>query len=72
MAELKRPMVRHRLVSDQLKEIEAECDRVVTAVDPDRAERIIQLLAHVVGLGVERATLLVRKMFCRSFRDRRV
>jgi transposase len=71
MAQLQRLMARHRVLSDQLREIEAERDQVVTAAAPDRAERMIQLLAHLVGLGVETATLLVREMFCRSFRDRR-
>jgi transposase len=71
MAELKRLMARHRLLSEQLREIEAERNQVMTAVAPDRAERMIQLLAHIVGLGVETATVLVREMFCRSFRDRR-
>jgi hypothetical protein len=72
MAELTRLMVRHRLVSDQLYEIEAERDAVVRIAEPDRAERMIQLLAQIVGLGVETATVLVREMLgCRSFRDRR-
>lgn len=71
LAELKRMMARHRLLSEQLREIEAERDRVVTAVAPDRAERMIQLLAHIVGLGVATATLLVREMFCRGFGNRR-
>lgn len=71
MAEVKRLMARHRLVSDQLKEIEAERDQVMTREDPDRAERMIRLLVRIYGLGVETATLLVREMFCRSFRDRR-
>ncbi len=71
MAEVARLMARHRLVSDQIKEIEAERDQVMQVVSPDRAERMIQLLAHIVGLGVETATLLVREMFCCSFRDRR-
>lgn len=71
MAELTRLMARHRLLCDQLGEIEAERDRVMTAVEPDRAERMIQLLARIVGLGTETATMLVREMFCRSFPDRR-
>ena len=32
---------------------------------------MIQHLAQIVGLGLETATLLVREMFCRPFRDRR-
>lgn len=71
MAELRRLMARHRLLSDQLREVEAARDRVVTAADPDRAERMIRLLVHLVGLGVETATLLVREMFCRPFGNRR-
>lgn len=71
MAELRRLMARHRIVSDQLKEIEAERDRVQTLEDPDPAERMIQLLARIYGLGVETARMLVREVFCRSFRDRR-
>lgn len=71
MAELQRLMVRHRLASAQLREIEAERDRVLTLDRPDRAERMIQLLARIVGLGTETATVLVREMLCRRFRDRR-
>src|SRR5437899_1967442 len=40
-------------------------------VQTDRAERMIQHLAQSVGLGLETATLLVREMLCRPFRDRR-
>ena len=71
MAELRRLMARHRLASDQIKEIEAERDQVVTVARPDRAERMIQMLVRIVGLGVETATVLVREVLCRSFRDRR-
>src|SRR5438445_705637 len=53
MAELRRLMVRHRLLGEQLREIEAERDRVATATHPDRAERMIQHLAQIVGLGLE-------------------
>ena len=70
-AALRRLMARNRLVCDQIKEIESERDRVLTRAKPDRAERMIQLLAQVYGLGVQTATVLVREMFCRSFRDRR-
>ena len=72
MAELRRLMARHALVSDQLRQIEAERDKVMTIVDPGRAERMIQLLVQLVGLGVETATVLVREALGpRSFRDRR-
>jgi transposase len=71
MAELRRLMVRHRLASEQIREIEAERDRVLTVAQPDRAERMIRLLVGIVGLGVETATVLVREILCRPFRDRR-
>src|SRR3546814_6894848 len=71
MAELRRLMVRHRLASEQLREIEAARDRVLTVARPDREERMIRLLVQIVGFGVETATVLVREMLCRPFRDRR-
>lgn len=71
MAELRRLMARHRLASQQIKEIEAERDRVMAVAKPDRSERMIQLLVRIHGLGVETATVLVREVLCRSFRDRR-
>jgi len=71
MAELRRLMARHRLASEHLREIEAVRDRVLTVARPDREERMIRLLVQIVGLGVETATVLVREMFCRPFRDRR-
>jgi transposase len=71
MDELRRLMMRHRLVSGQLRELEAARDRVTEVAEPDQAERMIQILIRIVGLGTETATLLVRELFCRSFRDRR-
>jgi transposase len=71
MAELRRLMARHRLASDQLRELEAGRDQVMQAAEPDRAERSIQILTRIVSLGGETATCLVRELFCRSFRDRR-
>src|SRR3546814_10220601 len=64
-------MARHRLASEHLHDIEAARDRVLTVARPDREERMIQLLVQIVGLGVETATVLVREMLCRPFRDRR-
>ena len=64
-------MRRHRLLSEQMKEIEAARDAVATIRDPDREERMIQILAYIYGLGLETATLLVRELFCRRFHDRR-
>jgi transposase len=70
-ASLDRLMAQHRLLSDQLKEIETARERVVAVTDPDRIERMIQALAALVGVGVETATTLVHEVFSRHFRDRR-
>ena len=71
MDRLRRLMTQHRLLTEQLKDIETARQQVVAVVDPDRIERMIQLLVHIVGLGVETATTLVHEVFSRKFRDRR-
>jgi transposase len=71
MAELRRLLAVHRLLSEQLAALDAARAAVVTKVDPDREERMIQLLAHIFGLGIETATELVREVLCRPFKTRR-
>ncbi len=71
MASLERLMAQHRLLSEQLKEIETAREKVMAVADPDRLERMIQMLAGLVGVGVETATTLVHEVFSRRFRDRR-
>jgi transposase len=71
MEKLRRLMVQHQLLSDQMKEIEAARQQVVTVTNPDRIERMIQVLVLIVGLGVETATALVHEVFSRQFRDRK-
>ncbi|MBV8576550.1 MAG: IS110 family transposase, partial [Acetobacteraceae bacterium] len=71
MDRLRRLMAQHRLLTEQLKDIETARQQVVAVVAPDRIERMIQLLVHIVGLGVETATTLVHEVFSRRFRDRR-
>ena len=71
MNELKRMMVRHRVLSDQLKEIEAAREQAAMAAEPDRTVQQIQMLAGLFGLGLATATGLAREVFCRGFRDRK-
>ena len=71
MASLERLLAQHRLLSEQLKEIETAREKVMAVADPDRLQRMIQMLAGLVGVGVETATTLVHKVFSRRFRDRR-
>jgi transposase len=71
MDELRRLMAVHRQFSEQLAALEAARDLVLVVPNPGREELMIQILAHICGLGVETATTLVREVFCRPFKDRR-
>ena len=71
LEELHRLMARHRVLSDQLREIEAAREQAAMAAEPDCAVQQIQMLARLVGLGLATATGLTREVFCRSFSDRR-
>lgn len=71
MDRLRRLLAQHRLLSQQLKDLDAGRQQVVAVADPDRIEAMIQLLVHIVGLGVETATTLVHEVFSRQFRDRK-
>jgi transposase len=64
-------MTRHRLLSEQLREIEAAREQAALAAEPDCAVQQIQMLARLVGLGLATASGLTREVFCRSFADRR-
>src|ERR1700733_4452994 len=52
LEELKRLMVRHRLLSEQLREIEAAREQMAMAAEPDHAGQQIQMLTRLVGLGL--------------------
>src|SRR5271170_1906261 len=77
MAQLRRLMIRHRLLSEQLAEIdaareaEAEAEVEAAAKAAERGQRMIRLLVAICGMGLETATQLVREVLCRPFRDRR-
>jgi transposase len=71
MAEIRRLMARHKLMSEQLRDLEAERDQIATMEAKGPAAQKIQLLARLVGLGVETATVLARELFYRKFKDRR-
>ena len=68
--ELRRLMVRHRSLSEQLREIEAAREQAAMAVEPNHAVQQIQMLPPD-GLGLATAIGLTRQVFCRSFADRR-
>ena len=54
LEELKRLMVRHRLLSEQLREIEAAREQTAMAAEPDHAVQQIQMLTRLVKLDWRR------------------
>jgi len=71
LAELRRDMVRRRLVSDQIRQIEgARLERLEQA-PCDGPHAMVRLLARVIGVGIETADMLVQEVLSRNMRDRR-
>jgi transposase len=71
LAELRRDMVRRRLISDQIRQIEdARLERLKQAPS-DGPHAMVRLLARVIGVGVETADMLVQEVLSRTMRDRR-
>jgi transposase len=71
LAELRRDMVRRRLVSDQIRQIEdARLDRLEQAPG-DGPSAMVRLLGRVIGVGIETADMLVQEALSRNMRDRR-
>src|ERR1700720_1503999 len=71
LAELRRGMVRRRLISDQIRQIEdARLERLKQAPS-DGPHAMVRLLARVIGGGVETADMLVQEVLSRNMRDRR-
>jgi transposase len=71
LAELRRDMVRRRLLSDQIRQIEdARLERLEQAPS-DGPHAMVRLLARVIGVGIETADMLVQEVLSRTMRDRR-
>jgi transposase len=70
-AELRRDMVRLRLVSAQIKEIEQERLHKLAASAPaqNSPQAMIRLIARVLGIGIETADMLVNEILSRHLRD---
>jgi transposase len=71
LAELRRDMVRMRFVMDQINEIEAARLQRLEQAPAEGPYAMVRLLAHVIGVGIETADMLVHEMLSRNFRDRR-
>lgn len=69
--EVRRLMTRHRLLSEQIGQIEAAREQAVMAAEPDRAVQQMRVLVRLVGLGLATASSLAHEVFCRSFADRK-
>jgi transposase len=70
-AELRRDMVRLRVVSAQIKEVEQERMRKLAACAPAQKSphAMIRLIARVLGIGIETADMLVNEILSRHLRD---
>src|SRR5213080_3930772 len=71
LAELHRDMVRRRLVSDQIRQIENVRLEHLKQAPSDGPHAMVRLLARVIGVGIETADMLVQEILSRSMRDRR-
>jgi transposase len=66
-ARILRILDRLDLVGAQITELERSRDAVLEKETPDRAEKMIQQLVGLRGIGVQSATVLVREAFVREF-----
>ncbi len=71
LAELKRTMTRARLLSDQIKEIEADRLARLDAAPEAGTHAMVRVLARVHGIGVETADMLVHEILSRDLPNRR-
>ena len=60
---------RLELVCAQIAELERQRDAVLEEEAPDKAEKMIQQLAGLRGIGVQSATVLVREAFVPRIRE---
>src|SRR6516165_8432930 len=71
LAELRRDINRLCFVRQQIKEIETTRAKRLERAARQGRDAMVQLLARVVGVGVETADMLVQEVFSRNLRDRK-
>ena len=71
LAALKRDLERHRIVKQQIREIEQARLALLEKAPAKGPNAMVLLLARVVGIGVETADMLVQEVLSRNMRDRR-
>ena len=70
-AELQRDMARLRFVVSQIREIEETRQKRLEQEPETGSHVMVQLLARVVGVGIETADMLVHEVLSRPMRDRK-
>src|SRR6516165_6581803 len=71
LAALKRDLERHRIVKQQIHEIEQTRLELLEQAPAEGRHAMVLLLARVIGIGVETADMLVQEVLSRNMRDRR-
>ena len=70
LSEMQRDIVRLGVVTEQIKAIEAARMERLTQ-QSDGASAMVQILARVIGVGIETADMLVQEVLSRNLRDRK-
>ena len=71
LAEMRRDMARLAWVREQIEAVERSRRERLEQAPADGPSAMVQLLARVVGVGLETADMLVREVLSRNLRDRR-
>ena len=71
LLELRRDMARLRFVVDQIKEVEEARAQRLEQAPQEKTHAMVQLIARVIGVGIETADMLVHEILSRQLRDRR-
>jgi transposase len=71
LAEMQRDLARLDVIRTQIAEIERAREERIKQTPDYRPHAMVQLLASVVGLGIETADMLVQEVLSRNLRDRR-
>src|SRR4029078_342380 len=63
-------MMRLRMVREQIKEIEQERLRKLTAAPAEKCARtMVRYISRIIGIGIETANMLVSEILSRGLRD---
>jgi transposase len=71
LAEIRRDLARLAILREQIKDIEQARLQHLEDAPQSAPNTTVRLLASVIGLGIETASLLVQEVFSRDLRDRR-